>query len=332
MLCTISDEENHWVDVVNSVPDATHAMSRNLLISTITSVFKRCPSVVDTSSPEDAIAINKQSVRLSDFMAFLTSKENDPVITKCMVLHLGSRMPIHIKSPGGKNNGKDGKDGKDEKELLGDFYNQLTMSVKDDSSTKSIKIFNNLTIHVTGCKSPYEARVVATFAWDMLSHVYPFIRKERYTQDIQMINATAEVNYSFNLKNYASRLRESPNSVAQVKYDPMESDYPGAIAKIEIPSSRDDLQVQTSGKRSVGPKTVTVMIFASGNLAFSGRSMKDIVYAYTIIVDFVASNKHLVQSKLPILSKKRQEETVKKRKYTLKGPRKNAKKINAIIV
>ncbi len=324
MLCNISEEEKHWADVMSRVPDATHAMSRQLLISTITSVFKRCPSVVDTSVPEDVIAINTQSVRLSDFMTFLTSKENDPIITRCMVLHLGSRMPIHIKSPGG--HGKAGK------ELLGDFYNQLTMSVKDDSSTKSIKIFNNLTIHVTGCKSPYEARVVATFAWDMLSHVYPFIRKERYTQDIQMINATAEVNYSFNLKNYASTLRDSANSVAHVKYDPMESDYPGAIAKIEIPSSRDDIQGQTSGKRSVGPKTVTVMIFASGNLAFSGRAMKDIAYAYKVIVDFVASNKHLVQSKLPILSKKRQEETVKKRKYTLKGPRKNAKKINSIIV
>lgn len=324
MLCTISDEEKHWIDVINSIPDATHILSKVLNISTITSVFKRCPAQVDitASEPEDIISVNTQSVRLADFMSFLTNADNDASITKCMTLHLGQRMPIYIKPPGG-GEAKEGKE-----DTLGDFYNQLTMSIKDESSTKSIKIFNNLTLHVTGCKSPYEARVIATFAWDMLSHVYPFIRNEKYTQDIQMINATAEVNYSFNLKNYAAHLRESTTSVAHVKYDPMESDYPGAIAKIEIPQGVDD---STSAKRP-GPKTVTVMIFASGNLAFSGRSMKDIVFAYTTIVGFVENNKASIQSKVPILSKKRQEETVKKRKYTLKGPRKNAKKLNAIVV
>lgn len=254
-------------------------------------------------------------------MKFLTDPEKSSrIITDCMNMHLGCRYPIHIKVPG------DNVTPVDPKKALGDFYNQMTLSIKDDASTKSIKIFNNLTLHVTGCKSPYEGRVVATLAWDLLSQVYSFIRYERYTQSIQMINATSEVNYSFNLKNMSARLRQFSTSVMDVKYDPMESDYPGALAKIIVPQGQDSLSSGAKGRH------VTVMIFASGNLAFSGRSLADIAHAYSVMVSFVADSRPGIQSKEPILSKKKLEETTKKRKYTLRGPRKNAKKLNAIVV
>ena len=329
MLCDISMEEAMWAEVTQSIQSAGHVLNKALGISTITSVFKRnliidkTSTSTSTPTPDDdeTILPPPKSVNLADFMTFLTDTEKSPdIITACMTLHMGQRYPIHIKVPG------DGAAAsKNPKKALGDFYNQMTLSIKDGTSTKSIKIFNNLTLHVTGCKSPYEGRVVATLAWDLLSKVYPFVRDERYTQSIQMINATSEVNYSFNLKNLSARLRQHASSILDVKYDPMESDYPGALAKVSIPNSFAD-SAGTKGKH------VTVMIFASGNLAFSARSLSDIAYAYTVMVGFFADSKTIIQSKEPILSKKRLEETTKKRKYTLRGPRKNAKKINAIIV
>lgn len=325
MLCDITSEEVTWQDVLQSVPKADHILRKELRVSTITSVFKRqsqLPRTIGDDTPEH---LTPKSVVLLDFMTFLTSTENSNVISNMLVRYMGQRHPLHIKLPDIKDTPENIK------KPLGDFYNQMTLSVTDEMSTKSIKIFNNLTLHVTGCKSAYEARIVATMAWDMLSQVYPFVRSEKYTQTIQMMNSTAEVNYSFNLKNLSARLREHSQSVSEVKYDPMESDYPGALAKVYNPIETDSV-LPTCAAKHIQPKQVTVMIFASGNLAFSGSSFRSIVHAYVMMIKFVEDYKHSISSKEPILSKKRQEETIKKRKYTLKGPRKNAKKVNAIVV
>jgi TATA-box binding protein (TBP) (component of TFIID and TFIIIB) len=216
-----------------------------------------------------------------------------------------------------------------------DFYNQLTLSFRDQESNKSIKIFNNLTLHVTGCKSPIDARIVATFAWDMLSFVYPQIVAIRYEQQIQMMNATCEVSFSFNLAKLTGQLKK----YIVAKYDPVESKYPGAIGKYPVGLlDRVDVHNNTNNNTNNtntnnGTKdNVTIMMFASGNVTFSSKSLGPITEAYTFFTRFVDAERANVQSKEVILSKKRLDEITKKRKYTLSGPRKNSKTVNAIVI
>jgi TATA-box binding protein (TBP) (component of TFIID and TFIIIB) len=182
------------------------------------------------------------------------------------------------------------------------------MGFNDGTSTKSIKIFRNLTLHVTGCKAPSEARVVATLAWDMLCLVYPVLKQAVYEQNIQMLNATCEFDYSFSLKNLHGQMRKQVFTT----YDPLESSYPGAIAKFPV---------EGPGK----PSNVTIMMFASGNVAFSAKSLGNILQAYKFLLEFITDEKPNIQSKEPILSKRKLEENTPRRKYTLKGPRKNAR-------
>lgn len=315
MLCECTSEENSWAITISRIKQAPHLLTRPLCVSTITSVFK-CLTLLNTNDSSTDNNNLPQGLNLNLFITFLTQLENQQAITNCLVRHLGERYPLQIKLA--QTNDRKSKAKIPNQEARqgnkDDFYNQVTLSYNDNVSTKSIKIFNNLTLHVTGCKSPSEARVVATTAWDLLSFVFPIIRNIGYTQSIQMMNATTEFNFSVNLKTLFMRMRP----YIYVNYDPVDSNYPGAIAKYPI--------------KSGDGKDVTIMLFASGNVAFSSKSLVYILEAYNFLLDFMQQEKGFVQSKEPILSKRKQDEATKKRKYTLKGPRKNARVLNSITV
>ena len=198
----------------------------------------------------------------------------------------------------------------------GHFLNQLTLTFEDVHSNKSIKIFRNRTMHITGCKSPSEARVVATFVWDLLCQVYPDTHALLYKQRIAMVNATCELNYSFNpTTNQRIMSERYKNNIIYVVTG-KDRKYPGTILKIAGHSGAD----------------VTVMMFASGNLTLSCGSLRDMVDAYKFIGTYYHTEKPVIMSREPILSKRKIDSAKNKRKYELKKPRKNAKPVDYFLV
>jgi hypothetical protein len=317
MLCERSADEAEWeADMATIAPD--ELLASQLKISTCTSIF-HCLGGAGT---------DKMTIGIKQLIAFLCSPSNSDAVTRCMIRHIGERLPISLKHPQGaapaqaQAPGSDAEDGSSSSPAsgasgaAGDFFNQATLAFNNGASTKSIKIFNNLTLHVTGCKSPAEARVCATFAWDLIQHVFPYVSSARYVQKIQMLNATCEVGFSFNLRNLQARMRRH----VPVTYDPVESQYPGAIAKFPIE------------RAPAGTKPVSIMMFASGNVTISAKSLRHISAAYAFLLNFLKTERASVQSKEPILSKKKLEQTVKRRAYTLKGPRKNARAPSSLVV
>lgn len=334
MLCDCTQEEMAWADNMMAVNriclSKSHVLAKPLTISTSTNVFK-CIGIrsVTRDGEPPVMAPPPKAVDLSMFVTFITSPSSGEAISKCIVQHLGTRLPLNLKGkglPGSPDSTQlpsaepqPSPSKKAKQKGNEDFYNQITMSFNDGTSTKSIKVFNNLTLHVTGCKAPSEARVVATLAWDLLCLVYPMVAHAMYTHNIQMLNATCESNYSFSMRNMHARLKQH----MYVNYDPLENQYPGAIAKFPVPSTSSADEPE---------HTVTIMLFASGNVAFSGKSLRHISLAYAFLLEFLEAEKAHIQSKEPILSKKKQEAGSTRRKYTLKGPRKNARIVHAIVV
>ena len=308
MLCESTTYEANWTENMASISNDP-ILSKALSISTCTNIFK-CN---DNS--------NKNNINVGQFVDFLRNESNTNSITQCMIRHIGCRYPINLKlseksSKPSKLAVKNADTDGDKKQDM-DFYNQVTISFNDGTSTKSIKVFNNTTLHVTGCKSPMEARIIATFAWDLIGQVFPHVTTLVYKQNIHMLNATCEIGYSFNLRNLYSHLRRH----IYVSYDPIDSKYPGAIAKYPVGQGEDGRQ-----------KHATIMLFASGNVAFSSNCLEHVIAAYNFFVHFAKMEQANIQSKEPILSKKKLEQTTKKRPYNLKGPRKNAKIQRATVI
>lgn len=314
MLCeTVLDEINWTENLASFVPNPI--LTKQIGTSTCTSIFK-CKHFCD-DRPE-ASSMLKQGINIPALVEFLTNANNKQLIDSCISRYLGNRYQLHLKTPNSSKSSPNSKQARaNKKKGTDDFFNQLTLSYNDTISTKSVKIFSNMTIHVTGCKSPIEARVVATLAWDLICQCSPFVADIVYSQSIKMLNATCEASYSFSLRSLFTQMRRH----IYISYDPIDSKYPGAIAKFPV---------HTLPGEEV--KTVTIMIFASGCIAFSANSLEHIMEAYNFLVDFLTVERMNIQSREPILSKQKIAESVKKRPYNLKGPRKNARIKHTILI
>lgn len=346
--CSFLEEEVDWVDMLNTIHNletqtspspssSSTLMSRPLSISTMTMVYNAATTdmVAQNQQPKGLepyikyglISLlstqghtesedkkdeerNKTTGFVRPLLDFLLDKENTHFIHSCMRRCVGERQVLNIKRPVQQQNklstSEQQQQGtiqqqqstktKKRRKTVTDFYNQITLSYRDQTSTKSIKIFQNRTFHITGCKTPTEARKVASFAFELISQVFPEALSLQYMSKLHMINATCEAHYSFNLVAVFNRLRMLLNYVS---YDPRDKKYPGVIAK--YPSKNG--------------KLVTIMIFASGNMAFSSSSLRSIVETYTFMTQFVKNDKQFIQSAVPILSKRKLESNKPRRKY-----------------
>jgi len=153
------------------------------------------------------------------------------------------------------------------------FYNQITLSYRDEYSTKSIKLFPNGSIQVAGCSDLFDCnRVIKqlSFILKMTLGVTEDIPIDSFR--IVMINSNFSLNYHVNLIEISNHFGKEP--VFNVSFDP---DRYSAV-KIKFKPASD-------------MKQVTVSIFSTGKIIVTGaETLKEIVFAYNIINETILSN------------------------------------------
>jgi TATA-box binding protein (TBP) (component of TFIID and TFIIIB) len=159
------------------------------------------------------------------------------------------------------------------------FHNQMTLTFRD-ISRKSIKIFANGTLQITGLSSYLECDDVCQMVIHWLIKYAPYIM-EIYLVDryVAMMNAKVSTYSRLLLVDICRALRLLPDVICL--YNP--ETYPGLNVKI----------LDTK---------VSVLIFRTGNIVIAGaRSIDDIRHVYTLIHKIIGSN-----STQPIVEKKDQ--------------------------
>lgn len=152
------------------------------------------------------------------------------------------------------------------------FYNQVTISTRDQYSAKSVKIFPNGSIQVAGCSDLFDCRRVARAVSCIVSmtlgtdHVIP-----EDTISVKMINTNFSLNWSVNLNKVIQALSRDPMFL--VSFDP---DRYSAVKVKFVP----------------GPnmKRVTASIFSTGKIIVTGaQALREISGAYKILNEMLSS-------------------------------------------
>tara|TARA_Y100000816_G_C26004892_1_gene525156 strand:- start:13 stop:882 length:870 start_codon:yes stop_codon:yes gene_type:complete len=147
------------------------------------------------------------------------------------------------------------------------FFNQVTINYQDISK-KSIKIFSNGIIHITGITCFIEAEKLMINMVDTLSHFVNDI----YTLEkikIGMINSNFSYNYTLNLKLLFNKLNDN-NIIC--RYNP--ESYPAINIK---------------------HNNISIFIFGSGNIVITGsKHIQNVLSTYTFITSFLDDNQQLI--------------------------------------
>jgi TATA-box binding protein (TBP) (component of TFIID and TFIIIB) len=147
------------------------------------------------------------------------------------------------------------------------FFNQITVEYVDEFSKKSIKLFPNGSIHVTGCSDLVDCHRVMK---QVKFCIYKFTKKTVKVFDfkILMINANFSMNSMLNL-NMVSSLSE--NSGCIVSFKP------------EIYSA-----VKIKFVPGPGMKRITASVFSSGCVLITGaQNLKEITSSYNFMINIL---------------------------------------------
>lgn len=154
------------------------------------------------------------------------------------------------------------------------FLNQVTLSFRDSTSKKSIKVFGNGTLHVTGCKSVHECMAVA----ETVCAIVGGTTTDDVTVadfEVEMINSNFGCNTPLNLVAMKEVLLEWD---VQCSYEP--DIYPG-------------LNIKCTGLCSI-------LVFQSGNIIVTGlKTFPALFEAYSFITAFICKHLERVQIKMP---------------------------------
>lgn len=149
------------------------------------------------------------------------------------------------------------------------FYNQVTLENRDGFSRRSVKLFKNGTVHVTGCTDVVDCqRCVKQI--NMLFEKIMGVPTQPTDENFQivMINSSFTMNYKLNLLEVEKCFKEYPTVFTETHFEP--GDY--SAVKIKFRPSYDMKQVTTS-------------IFNTGNIIITGaQTYKEIAYAYNLVV------------------------------------------------
>lgn len=163
----------------------------------------------------------------------------------------------------------DPKPGKRKRESSGSvFFNQVTLR----HGTKSIKLFNNGSMHITGCTSPTEFIEVSSAVCALMEYTAGIEGEDGPVSvqdfDIQMIN----MNFGAGRTLYLQALRDTCVSQGlSASYDP--DTYPGLNVKLPI-----------------GERRVTVLLFKSGRVIVTGaKTAAELEEAHARITDVLDS-------------------------------------------
>jgi TATA-box binding protein (TBP) (component of TFIID and TFIIIB) len=149
------------------------------------------------------------------------------------------------------------------------FYNQVTLENRDGFSRRSVKLFKNGTVHVTGCTDVVDCQRCVkqiNVLFEKITGVPTQPTDENF--QIVMINSSFTMNYKLNLLEVEKCFKEYPSVFAETHFEP--GDY--SAVKIKFRPSYDMKQVTTS-------------IFNTGNIIITGaQTYKEIAYAYNLVV------------------------------------------------
>lgn len=148
------------------------------------------------------------------------------------------------------------------------FFNQVTINYQDISK-KSIKLFSNGIIHMTGITSFKEANLLSLKLVDLVRKGLGS-KHELESLRIGMINSNFSYKYGLYLKILHNILQEKE---VDSRYNP--ESYPA-------------INIKRNG--------ISIFVFGSGNVVITGsKTIDDIINTYEFIVDFLDSNKKVVK-------------------------------------
>jgi len=151
------------------------------------------------------------------------------------------------------------------------FYNQFALGYLDQFSKKSVKIFSNGGIHVTGCANAADCTRTLKQLETLLSSIIA-TPLEYEPPKVVMVNANFSINYNINLIE-ATRLFGASKRFT-VEFNP---DRYSAI-KVQV-------------RPYEGAKEIKLNIFSTGRtIITSAVNLKEIVMTYKIIMDFINSH------------------------------------------
>jgi TATA-box binding protein (TBP) (component of TFIID and TFIIIB) len=150
------------------------------------------------------------------------------------------------------------------------FYNQVSLTYTDSYSTKSVKVFPNGTVHVTGCTNLFECRDVMEQVKTLFQIILNWSEPIPFSDpQILMINSNFSLNCEVDQYELIDRLRQ--HKMFKITFTPEKY----SAVKVKFKPLPD-------------MKLVTVMIFRTGNIVINGAvTLKEVAYAYKVI------NKHL---------------------------------------
>jgi TATA-box binding protein (TBP) (component of TFIID and TFIIIB) len=145
------------------------------------------------------------------------------------------------------------------------FYNQVTIEYRDGTSKKSIKIFPNGTVHVTGCSDIDDChKVMHQIQCVLQKLVNVNIRIGNF--QIFMINTNFSMNYTLNLQTVINILRTKGYNI---------SFNPEVYSAVKVKFQPDPHM-----------KQITASIFSSGCILITGAvNLKEITASYSILVN-----------------------------------------------
>lgn len=143
------------------------------------------------------------------------------------------------------------------------FYNQISVQYKD-TTQKSIKIFSNGKLQMTGITSLNEAENVSNFICNLLQNTFPNHKQYKTTTlNIGMINTNFTFGHSLDIL----KLKDLYNNddYCSVEYSP--DVYPGLKIKYKTGNQKNN-----------------IFVFATGNVLITGvKSMKEVLDAFNFI-------------------------------------------------
>ena len=184
-----------------------------------------------------------------------------------------SDKDVYVKVPPSKTDNKKPKK---------TFYNQITLNYRDISN-KSIKVFSNGKLQITGLTSFFECNLV-------LEKVVRWLNACFETTTIQSENAYVgmlNINFSVQTKIDLHQLNRILNSFDHVMavYNP--ETYPAINVKL-----------QDASEFTFSNSSISLFIFGTGNIVVTGsKTLNQSIFAYDFIVKVLSSNSSVIKSK-----------------------------------
>ena len=162
------------------------------------------------------------------------------------------------------------------------FKNQLSLQYKYNNGVKvkniNVKVFNNGTLHFTGCNSTkkIEHILLEINKLYQMVDIPQFDVSEAYSKlDVQMMNCTLETSHKYHQQQFKDILLSKYNILAS--FDP--KTYAGVNAKYTIS----------------GRKLSSFLIFASGKIIIAGsKNCEDLLQSRKFILDIIEAEKDAI--------------------------------------